>query len=305
MNSKKADLPIGDHTPENFKIEGESKTEQHKKKLRKLFYPAYTFVNDKVLEMLYGIKKEIGLNKVLLGQRGNDYEAHRKRINKISPIKGKTILILGCGTSRDVESWLKYKPKKIIGVDYFNYDRAWKARISQFKDKYNTEIEFFQSDINKLHDIQDEAIDIIGSDAVFEHLREFKISLKEMHRVLKKDSVLYATFGPLWCSWGGDHLSGSKGLEHGYNHIAMEKEDYNNFIDTFGEFTHDEGDGRTWIYNDLFSYLKPKEYLDELTQMGFKASYSSAIIDPRALSFKNKYPQEYEKLIKKYKFSDL
>ena len=39
--------------------------------------------------------------------------------------------------------------------------------------------------------------------------------------------------------------------------------------------------------------------------MGFKASYSSAIIDPRALSFKNKYPQEYEKLIKKYKFSDL
>ena len=53
-----------------------------------------------------------------------------------------------------------------------------------------------------------------------------------------------------------------------YNHIAMEKEDYNNFIDTFGEFIHNEGEGRTWIYNDLFSYLKPKEYLDELTQNG-------------------------------------
>jgi ubiquinone/menaquinone biosynthesis C-methylase UbiE len=173
------------------------------------------------------------------------------------------------------------------------------------KKKYKTEIEFTQLDINNLYSIKDESIDIIGSDAVFEHLRHFKQSLQEVYRIMKQDSILYATYGPLWYSWGGDHISGVKGLKNGYQHLLLDKRDYEESLDDLGKFLHSENDGRTWIKNDLFSYLKPKEYLVQLEEVGFRLNYSSAIIDPRAIEFKKRFPHKYKILRKDCNFSDL
>ena len=86
-----------------------------------------------------------------------------------------------------------------------------------FLRKYNVDVEFIQADLTDLSIISNESIDIIGSDAVFEHLKEFDKCLQEMKRVLSKDGLLYSTFGPLWNCWGGDHISGSDSFNNGYN----------------------------------------------------------------------------------------
>ena len=74
-----------------------------------------------------------------------------------------------------------------------------------------------------MKDVMSHSVDIICSDAVFEHLRHFEVAVKEMTRVLASGGVLYANFGPLWHSWGGDHISGSKDFAQGYNHIDLKK----------------------------------------------------------------------------------
>ncbi|MFK7779644.1 MAG: class I SAM-dependent methyltransferase, partial [Candidatus Gracilibacteria bacterium] len=231
-------LPIEDKTPENFFIKEENIKEKLKKPLRRFIYPLLAIYKEANLEQEYKLREKLGLDMILANQRGNDYEAHRLRINKYKKLKDSTVLIIGIGTGRDLESWLKYKPKKIISIDYFNYQKAWDMRKKQYKDKYSTKLEFFQADILNMDMIKDNSIDIVGSDAVFEHINKFDTAIKELYRVLKKDGILYSTFGPLWYSWGGDHISGRNNLIDGYNHIKLSKDDYEKYLDSFGEFNH-------------------------------------------------------------------
>lgn len=121
-------LPIGDMTPDNFIIKPEHLKEKLKKIVRRRIYPIYLKLKQSTLSNKYKEIKDIGFDELFLGQRGNDYEAHRRRVNKIKSIKDSTVLILGIGTGRDLESWLKFKPKKIIAVDFFNYEKAFKYK---------------------------------------------------------------------------------------------------------------------------------------------------------------------------------
>jgi ubiquinone/menaquinone biosynthesis C-methylase UbiE len=292
-------LPKGDKTPADFKIEKEDKKEEFKKIVRQYLYPVYLKIKKNLIEKRFSFVKDIGFNELFLGQKGNDYEAHRKRVNNLKNIHDSTVLIIGIGTGKDLESWLKYNPKKIIAVDYFNYEKSWSVRKEQYKNIYNTEIEFLQSDIIDMKKIASDSIDIIGSDAVFEHINRFEDAIVEMKRVLKKEGVLYANFGPLWNSFGGDHMSGSDDFKNGYNHIRLNKEKYNEYLETFGEFTHSEHDGRTWINNNLFSYLKASEYLNILEKHLDKI-YCSAIVDEKSLKYKEVFPTYFNQLTTKH-----
>lgn len=294
-------LPQGDKTPKDFVINNDvSFKEECKKVIRKYVYPVYNSIRNKSIEKEFSFIKQTGINNLFLGQRGTDYEALRERVDKIKNIKDSVVLIIGIGTGRDLESWLKYNPKKIIAIDYFSYDKAWKMRIEQYKNGYNTEIQFLQADIVNLKSIENDSIDIVGSDAVFEHINKFSDAIKELKRVLVPDGILYANFGPLWYSWGGDHISGTENTENAYNHIRLDKDNYYKYLDTFGEFTHSEHDGRTWIKNNLFSYLKPKEYLDIIESHGLNKLFTSCVIDEKAIDYKKQYPEIYNELVLKF-----
>ena len=297
-------LNTDDMTPKNFTIVEERLNEKIKKIIRRSIYPIYLESRKKALESQFENVKEIGFDELFLGQRGNDYATHRRRVNNIKPIEGSTILILGIGTGKDLESWLKFKPKKILAVDYFNYQKAWELRKKQYKKVYNTEIEFIQSDVIDMKTISDNSVDIIGSDAVFEHINKFSQAIEELKRVLKIGGLLYSNFGPLWYSWGGDHISGSDSFVNGYNHILLESEAYNKYLDGFGEYSHSEHDGRTWIKNGLFSYLKPSEYLRECDSR-LERRYISCIIDENAIKYRELHKEKFENLAKLYNEENL
>jgi len=300
MRNKKTLLPTGDHTPIDFSIEKENNKEKLKKVVREYLYPIYLYFKNKRVARTYSSVKNIGMDEVFLGQRGTDYAALRRKVDKVKEIKGCTILIIGIGTGRDLESWLNYKPKKIIAVDYFNYAKAWKMRINQYKNLYDTKIEFLQADITDLNSLKENSIDIIGSDAVFEHINQFAKAITELKRVMSNNGVLYANFGPLWYSWGGDHISGTDHPKNAYNHIRLDEDKYHQYLDSFGEFSHSEHDGRTWIKNNLFSYLKPKEYLGTLKNKGLVSLYSSCTIDEKTVAYQKTYPEKYQELSQKF-----
>jgi len=298
-------LNIEDKTPEDFHIQDSSILNKLKEPIRKFLYPTLAKIKGLGLEKSLHLKEKLNCDMVFSDQRGNDYEAHRARVNKYKDLQNSVILLIGIGTGRDLESWLKYNPKKIIAIDYFNYKRAWDMRTDYYSDKYDTELEFIQTDILNMNMINDNSIDIIGSDAVFEHINKFDEAMMELNRVLTKGGLLYATFGPLWHSWGGDHISGTSNLYDGYNHIKLSKEDYDIYLDSFGDFSHKEDDGRTWIKNNLFSYLKPKEYIESIENIGLTKRYSSVIHEPRAILYMNQFPNEFNELKEQFELENL
>lgn len=246
------------------------------------------------------------VNVWLWGQRGNSYAFHRKRVNDFYPIRGKKILIAGCGTGRDVASWLKYKPRQVTGIDFFNYSKAWLTVTNFLKRKYPHSItNFQQGDLKHLSRICDEEFDIVGSDAVFEHIKDPAAVCREWYRILKPGGILYATFGPLWFGWHGDHFSGWDSVDSGFNHILLTPSEYQEYLNQKPYLQHSEDDGRTWIENNLFSYLKPNEYLNILTEANFHRLHVGVIIEPNALKCLSNNPKLRNELISKYSPIDL
>ena len=253
-----------------------------RKILRAIVYPmyniAYTLYAKHVFKH-WSIKPDLWL----ASQRGNDYWRHRRRVNGYMSIRGKTVLVAGCGSGNDIPSWLAFKPNKLIGIDLFRYEQEWRELESEARKRHmQTSLEFIQSDLSIMKDIGTSTIDIVASDAVFEHVIDLGNVLKEFNRILAPGGLVYATFGPLWFAYGGDHVSGFDSLESGYNHLILNSTEYNQYLDCMGPYRHSEHDGRTWIYTNLFSKLTPSEYLALLDSTGFERLFVSAIIDKRA-----------------------
>jgi ubiquinone/menaquinone biosynthesis C-methylase UbiE len=295
-------LPTKDYTPIDFKIEQKTFLENIKDMVRKYFNPLYLKTKEKKLESQFRLKEKLSFDRIFLGQKGNDYIFHRKNLNQYKKINNKIILIVGCGHGQDIESWVKYKPRKIIAIDYLNYSSAWNKRKKYFKSKYNINVEFYQADAKSLDMINDNSVDFVCSDAVYEHLQNYEKVICELVRVLKKNGIMYASFGPLWCSFGGDILSGSDNVKNGFNHILLSKIDYQKYF----ENTFDKNDRRRFYFeNDMFSYLKADEYMSIIEGYNLECLYKSCIISKRTLQFKDKYPELYNKLLKNYKEEDL
>jgi hypothetical protein len=68
---------------------------------------------------------------------------------------------------------------------------------------------------------------------------------------------------------------------------VLDKLAYQEYLDSFGEYSHDSGDGRTWIYNDLFSYYRADDYVENLKALDFSFLWKSVILDPRSIRFLN------------------
>jgi len=291
-----------DMTPTDYMYEGKNSIDSMKDYIRFFMYTPYTFMVDKWIKYKYRFLR--GYDKAFMGQRGNDYFSHRVRLNRYHKISGSNVLIIGCGAGRDVESWVLFRPSKIIAVDLFNYEKAWSHRKRYFKDKYGVDVEFIQSNVHDMREIESESIDIVGSDAVLEHLNNFSHAIKEIERVMVNGGTFYSTFGPLWNAWGGDHVSGQGDLSHGYNHLLLDEKDYEKYLESYGSYDSSSSDSRMWIYNDLFSYYKPVDYINELSI--FNLLWVSVIIDPRSIKFLKTFEYKKNMLFKKgVKMEDL
>jgi ubiquinone/menaquinone biosynthesis C-methylase UbiE len=298
-------LPKNDRTPDSYRFIETTLRVKIVRCVRRIIYPFITSVRSVWLARLYNYAS-FTPDLWLYGQRGNDYQAQRRRVNKYITISDSRVLVAGCGTGNDIESWLAWRPKELLGVDYFDYGKAWRTIIdTSKKNKISTQVGFLQADLEKLQSIPPNSFDIVGSDAVFEHVKNLDLVLAEFWRVLRPGGLIYATFGPLWCCWGGDHWSGGEVKEDGYNHLLLDEKEYKEKLDRLGDFFHSENDARTWLYNDLFSYLKPNEYIDCLEKAKFKRIFLAAIVEPRALEVLNQNSDLATKLYEKHSFLDL
>jgi SAM-dependent methyltransferase len=286
-----------DRTPDGFVFKKVPMLERFKRFIRPVLYPVLNYINNLRISKKYSTS-DFQPDMWLTDMRGNDERRNRSRVNKVRKIKGSRILVVGCGLGREVESWLDYEPDYILGIDLFNYSSAWHLHIAEFKKQFpSTIVEFQQIDVLK-DDLSDlESFDIISSDAVLEHVTDLDLMMIQLRGLMSQGGVFYSGFGPLWYTWGGDHVSGHDEFSSGYNHLILDESDWLAYTKGIVQNHSDAEEGNHWISQDLFSKLKPDEYLSILDNTGLKRTCVIAVHDRNAGRFEREYPQKFESLL--------
>lgn len=273
--------------------------------LRRLLYPIWGWITTRYLAGRYGGLAPFEVDRWLWGQRGNDYAAHRRRVDRLLRLRGKRIFIAGCGTGRDMGSWLSFRPARVVGLDYLNYRSAWERAADHFRRHFpQSSVEFHQGNARDLEMFADGEFDLIGSDAVFEHIADVPAVALELTRILRPGGLFYATFGPLWYCWHGDHYSGWDALSSGYNHLVLDTPCYERYLAQAPAESLEES-SRMWHEHGLFSRLRPHDYVSILEQLGFARRFVGIIVEPKAVRCLNENKALREQLLNRYHEFDL
>ena len=118
--------------------------------------------------------------------------------------KDKVVLDMGCGAAGKTLFYASYGVKKIYGLELLGHYQA-EANTLAAKLGFADCFEFMAEDVAKLP-FDDNSIDTIIINDVFEHLDEPEASLREALRVLKQGGRIYLNFPPYHHPFGA-HLS--------------------------------------------------------------------------------------------------
>ncbi len=114
---------------------------------------------------------------------------------KLSDLKNKSVLCIGCGTGEECGYIKSLGVKRIVGIDIS------KELIKNAKKNY-PEIEFYVMNIEKIN-FQKSSFDFVYSSLVLHYLKDWTKALKNIHRVLKKNGTfLFSTHHPI--KWGAE-----------------------------------------------------------------------------------------------------
>jgi SAM-dependent methyltransferase len=232
----------------------------------------------------------------LLTERGYGVETRRAWVTKRVSVKGCRMLIQGAGTGWDTLSWARLRPDKITGVDLFSFERDWKI-IQDYANLHDFSVpEFLLGSLEELP-IASESIDLIASDAVWEHCRDMASVLRETYRVLRPGGYVYAGYGPMWFSFGGDHFCPRAGRDHGFAHIELDLAQYKDFFRQHRMASEDAQSGGRYVELDLFSKLTTRQYLKLYFEAGFEVVDFRLIVSSDAVRFFRKWPDRVASML--------
>lgn len=293
---------IIDHSPSNFNPNiYRNQLTVKRQLLEQIVYPISTKLTTLFQRFTYPSVSRFSFNtnRILFSERGSGFISQIKTLEKFRSISNSNILIQGCGLGQEAIAWSDFGASSCIGIDKFNFHTAWE-KFSQLPQK--TRVDFKQEDICRTK-LANNSFDIIYSSAVWEHVQEFDALIKETKRLIKPKGVVLSAFGPLWYTFSGDHFSSVGGLESGFNHLLLPKIDYLKWIDSFPVqnywATSEESyfEIRRHIHEGLFSYLKPREYLQKVEQE-FTRLYTIVVISSEALKFRENFLSKWQQILK-------
>lgn len=236
-----------------------------------------------------------------LGARGLPLESRRFWGSKyLKNVREALVLVQGTGTGWDVISWAKLRPRQIIATDMFPFEDSWEDIARYCYDHYQVTVDFRVSAIEDVSFLESNRVDLIASDAVYEHCRDLAGVMRESFRILKPGGYIYASYGPLYFCAGGDHFSGRGGLKTCFNHLLLDPEAYQRYLEAYQEETEDFQGGTRYIELNLFSYLTTRQYLDIYREDYFRVKELILEISQDALQFKKMYPDKFDLLVNKY-----
>jgi len=112
---------------------------------------------------------------------------------------------------------------------------------------------------------------------VLEHVKDLPYFVGNVKKVLKKNGLFYASFGPLWFGPCGDHIYWEK--DRIFDHLLLPEDKYwNNFNERFSHIEKGSTEVAFIVKNDLFSHLSASDYFKVFQEYGFQKNYACAKI---------------------------
>ncbi len=252
---------------------------------------------------------QLGFDQLLLNEGGMSYGLRRKFCARLTgQLSGKTILIAGCGWGTEVLTWLNHRPARVIAVDLFNYRRCWDD-VTQLAAQAGVSVVFHQADLTAetWPFTPPESVDVVASDAVLEHVADLPAFLATAYRVLRKDGMFYATYGPLWFGPMGDHIFTNRS-EDVFNHLLMDENEYEAHVTRIEQaqsLCGNAGEGPFLLRHGLFSYLKIDEYLRLFADARYEPVFTQAKVAMQLTgSFRRRFPEKYLEIKRRHNLQD-
>lgn len=239
---------------------------------------------------------------LVLGPRGMPLESRRRWGSKyVRNIRDSRLLVQGTGTGWDVISWAKLRPRQIIATDMFPFEDSWGAVARYCYDRHRVTVDFRVAAIEAVSFLESNSVDLIASDAVYEHCRDLPAVMQESWRILKPGGFIYAGYGPLYFCAGGDHFSGRGGLDTCFNHLRLDPEAYREYLEAYQEEIEDFQGGKRYIELNLFSYLTTSRYIELYREAHFAVKELILEISPEALRYQKLFPDKFKFIVNKQK----
>jgi len=206
--------------------------------------------------------------------------------NCLSPksIRNSSVLVPGVGYGNNMFQLAAWRPKKIVAFDLYEYKEEWDFLKEKIKEKFDVEVIFLKGGFEILDSDLINSFDFIITDGVWEHVKNLPEFLADSKKFLKNGGIYYASFGPLWWGPGGDHMSWGK--KQYFNHVLFSGEEYvEEFNKRFkqGRIVEDYSEITFLVDQNLFSFLRVEDYLNDLKEAGFKKELCYAKISQDAL----------------------
>ncbi len=257
------------------------------------------FLSWKTRRLLGTEYRQVPAMSSALTERGFPAQTRIAWVTKHAAVKQSRVLIQGAGTGWDSLLWAQLQPKAIFGVELYPFDAAWKIVRDHARSQHYTVPEFLVGDLARLP-VASGCLDLIASDAVWEHCRDMPRVLAETFRALRPGGYAYASYGPMWYGFGGDHFCPRAGLQFGYAHIEMPREQYLEFFRQQRFSSEDAQSGGRYVELDLFSKLTTREYLRLYQQAGFELLDFRPIVQTEAVRFARTWPNRIATILENH-----
>jgi ubiquinone/menaquinone biosynthesis C-methylase UbiE len=177
---------------------------------------------------------------------------------KLPPLKGKTVLCIGCGSGEECEHLLKCGARKVVGID------ASKKLIAIAKESY-PDIDFRVEDMQKMK-FPHASFDFVYSSLAMHYLSDWQSTLKKIYRLLKpRGTFLFSTHHPVY--WSGEMIQARRNKARllGYEKIGARLKRI------YGDYQTRRQIHDVWFGNMAVSYYhKPlAEIFHEIRSAGF------------------------------------
>jgi SAM-dependent methyltransferase len=297
--------PMEDMTPADFpKDVLPSIPRRAKLELGRFLYPwknkiQRNRVEHKLQEAGVDLNESRLANVITWGQKGFSQEiflaAARRRIGQID-----TVINAGCGTGYEMLVIARFlRPRKIIGLEYFNYRKAWDWITAQLRNR-GIEATFHQCDLRNPLPNNIGKGDIIVSNTVLEHLRNMSESFSHLTAVLENPGWFAAMWGPMWYSYSGDHIAAELGFEKGYEHVLLPADAYLSFYKSHPRNTEYVKNAiPTWLELGLHNFARYRDYIFEIKKCFGDVQWLVWSVSSEAWRWRKTYSRQWQTLLQK------
>jgi SAM-dependent methyltransferase len=215
------------------------------------------------------------------------------------------VLFIGCGNGVELLLGAHFGAKECVGIEFLDYGTSW-SRVREYaRTRYpQTSLAFHtvgSLDPSALPEaVSSSGFDLVFTSAVLEHVADLPTFLENVSRLLLPAGYLFSVWGPMWWSYGGDHIAPELGLDQGFVHLELSDEEYD---DWYRRHPRNRGAVEagipTWKDHNLYSFLRYDEYMTFLEQY-FTVEWQTRIWSAEGIEFGRIDPKRVDRIVSQH-----